>query len=969
MAHLSERELREYAAGGLQLEDERRLAEHLLNCQECGGRLAHLSPDREPEAPTMPARANRPAASQRSFRLPEGAQLGRYLVLKRLSSGGMGVVYAAYDPELDRRVAVKVLRRDIAVLDSEEGRTRLFREAQAMARLSHPNVIAVHDVGRAGPDVFIAMELVEGITVSKWLSNTPRSWREIRDVMSAAGEGLAAAHAAGLIHRDFKPSNVIIGNDGRVRVLDFGLARASGLREETPAPPDGLSSSRSGSEGGESKPVTSTTSTDLSQPGVVMGTPGYMAPEQLVGEPADPRTDQFSFCVVMFEALYGARPFGGDTVETQRASISAGRLAEIPTDRRVPVWLHRLVMRGLSTAPEERFESMRALLDALAADPEQRRRSLLRASAVAAIVLAAGGGLFTVRSARARECAGAAANLGGLWTSPTQEQVKAGLLGSGRPFAPDAWRVVDRTVGEYSTRWTSQASALCEAGRTHAAELQRQCLAERRAEVDALLKLLAEPKGPAVENAARAAHSLTDLRRCADPEALSRGPARPADPAVATQLAGVRDRLARAKALTDSGQFAPALEELGPAQALETAARPQVLYQLARLHERVGKYKESERLAHQAAAAAIAQGSPEVAVQAWTMLVALLPARLGRPAESRHWADYAWATIERVGWTPELEAELRNHLGIVALLSADYPAAEKELERAAELQEGLFAPSDPRLAAPLSNLGIALGRMGRLDESRAVHERALALRLRALGPNHPEVGISENNIGTLSHRLGDFNGALAHYERALAIQLAALGAGHQAVLECQEGIALELVEVGRPDAALKVARSALADAEAKGRGDSSVAGELHYSAGRALAALRRPAEAVVDYQRALAIADRTGRTDNPETAKLFSSLALAHEDLGQAAVALAPAERAVELAMKATGNQVELGRAQFALARALWDSGADRERARAALDRARTALEQARAPGAADLRAVEAWAATRSRRSGRAGGH
>jgi len=672
---------------------------------------------------------------------------------------------------------------------------------------------------------------------------------------------------------------------------------------------------------------------------------------------------------VLFQALYGIRPFGGATATTQLQSIVRGELAQIPNDRKVPVWLHRLVMRGLSAQPGERFASMRELLDALAADPEQRRRVLLRASAAAAVLAAAGVGLLAVRTARARECAEAAANLGGLWTAPVQERVQAGLLGSGRPFAADAWRVVDRTVGEYAARWTSQAAALCEAGGPRAVELQRQCLAERKAEVEALLKLLAEPRGPAVENAARAAHSLTDLRRCADPEALARGPARPADPAVAAQLAGVRARLARAKALTDSGQFAPAIEELAPAQAARTAATPEVLYQLGRLHERIGKYKESERLLHHAAAAAVSQGSSEFAIRAWTTLVALLAARLGRPAESKHWASYAWAAMERSGWTPELEAELRNHLGVAALVTGDSPAAEKELRRAAQLQEGLFAPSDPRLAAPLSNLGIALVRLGRLDEARAAHQRALALRLRALGPSHPEVGISENNIGSLSHRLGDFSAGLAHYERALAIQQAALGAGHQVVLECQQGIAVELLMLGRPDAALRTVRGALADAEAKGRGESSVAADLHHAGGSALAALHRPAEALVEYQRALAIAERNGRADYPDSAMFHSSIALTREDLGQAAAALAPAQRAVELAAKARGNHLEAGRAQFALARALWDSGTDRERARAALEAARAALEQARVVGAADRRALEAWAATLSRqRSRRAGG-
>jgi serine/threonine protein kinase len=231
--------------------------------------------------------------------LGRGDRLGRYVIIDLLGSGGMGVVYTAYDPDLDRRVALKLLRPDRGPSWGETGRLRLLREAQAIARLSHPNVIAVYDAGSFGDQVFVAMEFIEGGTLRQWLEERP-PWREVLDRFLLAGRGLAAAHAAGLVHRDFKPDNVLLSRDGRVRVMDFGLARPIGepsRMEEWRAP--------AGSGGNLASPLT--------QWGEALGTPGYMAPEQLRGEASDARSDQFSFCVSLYEALYGERPFLGDS--------------------------------------------------------------------------------------------------------------------------------------------------------------------------------------------------------------------------------------------------------------------------------------------------------------------------------------------------------------------------------------------------------------------------------------------------------------------------------------------------------------------------------------------------------------------------------------------------------------------------------------------------------------------------------
>src|SRR6185369_13000787 len=304
-------------------------------------------------------------------------------------SGAMGVVYGAYDPELDRRIAVKLL--DGAVGSQEaSARARLVREAKATARLAHPNVIAVHDVGVFEGRVFLAMEFLGGGTLRSWLSAAPRGWREVLEVFIAAGRGLLAAHRAGLVYRDFKPENVLLDRDGRPRVVDFGLAREAGDHGSNPGMVRAALLEAPSSVRNRLDTLTGT--------GTVMGTPAYMAPEQFLDEPTDERTDQFSFCVALYEALYGARPFGGDSVMQLLDNVTSGTPQPVPEDRDVPAWVRRAVMRGLAAEPGRRWPSMAPLIAALGNDPAVRNRRWAVAGVVVALVGAtAAAGIAVVR--------------------------------------------------------------------------------------------------------------------------------------------------------------------------------------------------------------------------------------------------------------------------------------------------------------------------------------------------------------------------------------------------------------------------------------------------------------------------------------------------------------------------------------------------------------------------------------------
>jgi predicted Ser/Thr protein kinase len=301
--------------------------------------------------------------------LARGAVVGRYVVLSRIGKGGMGVVYAAYDPELDRKVALKLLLAHRG--HGAEGKVRLVREAQAMARLAHPSVVTVYDVGALGEQIWLAMEFIRGQTLTLWHKQRPRRWQEVVELFVQAGEGLQAAHAAGLIHRDFKPDNVMIDDDGRVRVMDFGLARVE--RSAGASAISGI------------KKLKAALTTD----GAVVGTPQYMAAEQWEGGATDARSDQFSFCVALWETLYGRPPFAADTVDALVAAVLAGQI-QAPARREVPGWLQRALVRGLAVDPQERWPSMGALLAALRTGQTRRRQGRWLAAVVAAALAVVG---------------------------------------------------------------------------------------------------------------------------------------------------------------------------------------------------------------------------------------------------------------------------------------------------------------------------------------------------------------------------------------------------------------------------------------------------------------------------------------------------------------------------------------------------------------------------------------------------
>jgi eukaryotic-like serine/threonine-protein kinase len=908
-----------------------------------------------------------------SIALARGESIGRYLILGLLGKGGMGEVYAAYDPELDRKIALKLLRgQSTTGVDPSEGRTRLLREAQAIARLSDPNVVVVYDVGMFDNRVFLAMEFVDGNTLGYWLQSKPRTWREVVANFMAAGRGLASAHRAGVVHRDFKPDNVMIGRDGKVRVMDFGLARsidadsgekppgespeiaatpaglvgnevASALRRlpgeseagsalrrlsgavqsvpssprelsrassstaNVPASPGGLSGipsetsrgARTGAgltsdmigewelddkatrdlarcaAGIQTAIPTSALNSPLTVTGAMMGTPAYMAPEQFRGTTIDARADQFSFCVALYEGLYGERPFEGKNIQELSANVMAGRVRQAPVKSRVPGWLRRVLLRGLRVERAERHSSMDVLLATLARDPARTRRRWAAAGSVAALIAVLGVGLVQADRKQRIRCLGADAKLAGIWElpgvqglSPRKEAIRRAFMATGKRFAADSFTVVMNGLDRYVTEWNNMSRESCEATNmlgdqsAEVLDLRTNCLHDRFSEVRALAAVFSDANGDVVTNAAQAVQAIRPVEQCADIAALKAVVRPPDDPAVRRAVADVRTGLADVKAVANAGGYKKAMEQIGPVTeaALSTNYQPvmaEALLQLGNLQVNLGDPPKAEISLEQALWMAEASRHDEVTVEAAAQLIYAVGASQSRYVDGERWARHAAATLARLGPGHDVIAGWRAN-----------------------------------------NLAAMYHRQGRFEDCFAAATEAVALKTRALGGAHFDVAISQMNVALALFGLGRIDEAIDQNQRALKVLQSALGADH-------------------PQSATILLNGA-DFANAKGQ----------YREARDLA------------NQALAIWERESGPDCPFLGYALTTLGESFVRDGQSARAVPYLERALRIREAHDEAADLLGETRFALARALWVESHAHDRAIALAGQARSDYEK-----------------------------
>ena len=803
------------------LEEARRtvIEAHIAHCESCS-ELVATTAGGDPEGVGQDVADD---AFPRPSGLSRGATVGRYVILNLVGRGGMGEVYAAYDPQLDRKVALKLLHETGSRgASAQTARERLLREAKAIARLSHPNVVVVHDAGAIddpvyGDRVFLAMEFIEGETLAAWLAAAPRSWSAIRDVFVAAGDGLAAAHEAGLVHRDFKPQNVMVGGDGSVRVMDFGLASDAAEAEVREGERPELAA--------EMPAVSTVHTVALTRTGVLLGTPLYMAPEQFLARATDPRTDQFSFCVALYEALYGERPFPSDSFSQLLEAVVAGRVREPPPKARVPAFLRKILLRGLAADPASRHPSMRALLEALRHDPFRRRRIV--GTTVAATALAIGVLVGTQRIATRgqRMCGGAGDKLAGIWEQSEggerRSAVHRAFVGTGRSFAEETWNSVSGLLEDYGRRWTAMYTDACEA--THVRgdqsaevlDLRMSCLEGTRGALRALTDVLSRADAAVLVEAVNAVHALPPLERCSDVPALRAVVPPPTDATTRAQVAALGSSLADVKALADTGQWPAGLAKALPlvAAARATGYQPLMAETLAArawLQYQSGETAAGMATFEEAVWAAIAAHRDDIALESAACLVGMSGYLLGHREESDRWEKLAEALQQRLGpghdravaWLYQDRAAARERRG-------DFQAALADYEVALSLKRKVLAPNHPDIAITLHSIADVRNEMGDYKEALVAADQSVEIYRKAYGEHNPQLAQPMGNRGESLELLGRYPEAERDLRKAADLYGQWVGADHPWTAIALTALGKTLIAEGRSREASPILERAL----------------------------------------------------------------------------------------------------------------------------------------------------------------
>jgi len=779
------------------------------------------------DALSLEAVRMRSAIEQRLFRVDAmPVRVGRFVVLDVIGQGGMGTVYRAYDPRLDRRVAVKVLREG-------HGATavRLEREAQALARLSHPNVVTIHEVGDAPHGVFVAMEHVDGGTLGQWCrehaGRTRQRWRKLLAFALQAADGLAAAHAMGLVHRDLKPANMLVGSDGRLRLADFGLVSVEG------APDEAVSSA-------SDSPSATFTGDPLTATGELVGTLAYMAPEQLDGL-ADAKSDQFSLCATFFEAFYGVRPFAARSIDELRTSFTRG-LVPRPAGSHVPSFVFRALARGLSIEPQRRFPDIAALQQAL------RRGSGRRTIAGIAVLGATTSALAALLWSRPDPCIVDVDALGTAWDGERRAEVSEAFAASASPAALATLARIEPRLDRVADRWAHQRADACLAEREAvpdgvAATAMQACLDHVRETFDQSTRDFASGDGETILRAVELVDLLADSTDCRAPGASDFATERGRE---------LLDALQRARVASTLARFDEAERELREMLATTTAGEfPRLRFaanaELKRLYGLRNDDDDARRHAEQALDDAEESGDPDLIAHGWGILAATLD------------QSEPQAPVEQVQFTFE---------------------RARRLERLDRLSRITIADLDWKEAG-------FLHRRGRYSEAIPVYERAIA---GFVAEGAPRTAHAQLQLGQCMTAAADLRGGLAMIERGLLTLEAQLGPDHPevAVFRLVHGdalrVALDLEPAeGMLDRAIEVLE-AHPDFEPRNRAHAYTArAKLKLTAGRS-------EEALVDYDQALAVLRALGHREGPIVAELQRSHATALMDLGRHDEALTEVE-------------------------------------------------------------------------------
>lgn len=808
-------------------------------------------------------------------RFSPGDRIDQFVVTGELGAGAMGVVLAARDPDLDRAVAIKLVRPRSESANTDGAQQRMLREAQSMAKIAHPNVVTVHQVGFQSGQLFIAMELIDGRTLREWSSEQPRSLTDVLGVFSAAGRGLAAAHAVGLVHRDFKPDNVLVSHDGRVAVTDFGLVGIAGAGRTGTDPTDST----------KARELSASADASLTATGSIMGSPAYMAVEQHRGAGVDHRADQFAFCVSLWEALYGQRPFHRETLAELVYATLEG---EVPPPSRtavggsVPKAIERALRRGLRPDAGARWPNMQALLARLRYDPRAgRRRIAVGVAAVAGLGLLGAGAAWALQKDDRPACDAGPQRRAEVWNESLRDKLSAGLASTGSALASNAGAAVTARLDTWATTWEREYRDACEAT-AHRGEQsgklldqRMRCLERSRADVGRLVNALIEADAPeVVSKATAAATSSTVLAQCA-PERLHEDAHEQIDGAVAlaAPVRGAIDAAVLLDTLGNSAEAVTALESLRPEvdELGQDAVLAELLLQTGRVLARAGRPAHSEPVLAEAIAKAADAGGNDLEAKAMLAMAETVGSYLGDAKRALGILAGAASAVRHAD-DPTLEAYYERSMGGMLYMTQQYAPAEQHLRKALEVD---LAASDNRsgsLASTYNVLAILLGDLGRTDEALDAHEAALKHTQAHYGPGHPNLAVIRNNRGAIYRIVGRRDDAREDHERALKILHDSVGDEHPWVAMSHDGLGILAQESGDLDTASSHYAKTLAIREASyGSEHVTVATSLHNMASIALLSAE-PLQASTLWLRARAIWVATGGEHQPSIADIDQNL-------------------------------------------------------------------------------------------------
>ncbi len=871
--------------------------------------------------------------------LESGDSLGRLEIGEILGQGAFGVVVAAFDPQLKRKLAIKLLKPE--VFESKSGRDahkRLLREARAMAKISHANVVTVHDIGTVDAQVYIAMEFVEGGNLSQWLSEESRSWQEIVAVFLQAGRGLAAAHREGLVHRDFKPDNVLVNPKGEVRVADFGLVSISEKRGEALASGD-LNLQRSSSSG----------DLNLTHAGSLMGTALFMSPEQHLGDEVTPASDQFSFCVALYTALYKRGPFPARNYKELRKAVIMGEVLAPPSTTSIPKWLHAVLRKGLSLEVEDRYSSMPQLLEALASDPSSRLRSRRRwTGGSIAVVLAIGLLLWSQRS-ETQVCQDAAASLAKIWDGPRKRDINAVFA---RERSSDYSRFEDTVTG-YTSRWVSVRTQVCEA--THLRGEQSEQLLDRRMGClnqqlhyleSVLAQVAAGASGETIDSALKVSSSLKDPAGCVERAGTASRMPLPDDPAARDVIASANKVVDQAQAHMDLGAQARAVE------ILESLLQQDLDYAptLARATSILGKSKvdlgqidAGEQYLRQSIEEGTRAGDDGLVANSWLALMHLDgtlredyargyengrmaglamvrgqagPVALallersrasimifeGKSGEALKLLESILATVEKEGTESEI-SELRTTLGDAASAESKFEDALAHYKLALAHIESVLGPNHPENIYILNNMAVAMKGNGDIEGAGSALERSLSLTERSYGKSVRAVVPILINLGNIYRRGGDLDAAKATLQRAIVVGEATTEEGHPMVTKSMMNLGIVLASQEDYAGATEAFRTVLTRAEASFSEDHPDKAKALNNLGESLFLEKKYDESLPYTLLALEMKVRIHGDAHPRIASTVLSLGNLYLAMGEEGKAESHLERALAIFVDAAGEK------------------------------------------------------------------